>query len=757
MGKIKENDIFVLIEMKNFVPICNTLTTRVLPDNIDIKGIGLKKGDEIVIKIHKNFGYLCEVKHIKTVARTIGIITFYPTEYVIINKEIDYGSHTRCKIKEFIFSESDNEKEQILMSIIKEKIRIIIQYRKDELDNDIIFSINSSNSIVRLSEIILEFLNIDNDKKIEILFEKNILKKGNLLLKEIEKVLVILKTKESINKKLQKNITENQKKYYLNEQLKIIKNELGLSSDIINEYKEFQKKIEKAKMPDEVKEKAYYELNKLNKMNVMSPEANVVRNYLDWLVSIPWYKKTKNNLDIKLAEKILDKNHFGLKKIKERVLEYLSVIKLSKSVKGQILCFVGPPGVGKTSLGKSIAESMGRSFVRISLGGVKDEAEIRGHRKTYVGALPGKIVQMMRRAGVKNPVFMLDEVDKLGSDFKGDPSSALLEVLDPELNNAFMDHYLEIEYDLSNVLFICTANVIHTIPPALRDRMEIINLPGYLEFEKFEICKRYLVPKTLKSSGLKKTNVKIEDKAIKYLIKNYTRESGVRNLEKQTSKIMRKIAREIAENSKKKKFIITEKNIQKYLGSVSISNIKDKKSLIGVAKGLAWTQYGGDILSVEALIFPGKGRIQLTGKLGDVLKESANASISYLRKYAKKYDIEEDFYNKYDIHIHLPEGAIPKDGPSAGITITMALFSALKKVPLNNNFAMTGEITLRGIILPIGGLAEKIVAAQSVGIENVIIPYQNKPQYNELPKEAKRDIKIHFVKTIDEVIKILFN
>ncbi|HAV93224.1 TPA: endopeptidase La [candidate division WOR-3 bacterium] len=563
--------------------------------------------------------------------------------------------------------------------------------------------------------------------------------------------------RERITKDVSRDIAENQKKYFLNEQLKIIKKELGYGGNVVDEFEELKNRIMKAKMGDDVEKKGLAELNKLSTMAPMSPEATVIRNYLDWLCTLPWENKTKDNLDINLAEKILNKNHFGLDKVKERILEYLAVIKLAKHVKGQILCFSGPPGVGKTSLGQSIAQAMGRKFVRLSLGGVRDEAEIRGHRKTYIGSMPGRIIQMMKRSGVMNPVFMLDEVDKLGNDFKGDPSSALLEVLDPEINNAFVDHYLEVDYDLSNVLFICTANVIHTIPPALRDRMEIINLPGYLEFEKFEISKRFLIPRTMKDSGLTKKNISIDDQAIREIIRKYTMESGVRSLEKTISKIMRRRAKQIASTGKNNSVKVTSKHLTEYLGSpLIITDGKDKKSLIGVAKGLAWTPYGGATLSVETLILDGNGKVQLTGQLGDVMKESASASISYLRKYSSQYNIDKDFFKKYDIHIHVPEGAIPKDGPSAGITITMSLFSALIKKPLRNDFAMTGEITLRGIILPIGGLQEKLVAAQSAGIDNVIIPFANKAQFVELPQRVKKNIKVYFVERIDDAIKILY-
>lgn len=729
-------------------------------DDIPFRQAGLKEGDIIVVRtMDSNAGtVLCRVLNIDIMGRDVIKAVLSPMTFVRIEKEIDFNAFRKVKVSEIKFTDKRSaEDKQAMLELLKERSELLLGYMKDRVSSETRLSLRTASDTNALINAVLSFIDADFGDLSSAAAVIDTDKRARGVLKLIEERIIIYRQREHIAEQVQSNISDNQKKYFLNEQLKVIKKELGYTGDMLNEYEELKDKIVKAGMSRESEKKALYELNKLSTMPPISPEATVVRNYLDWLINIPWQKRTKDNLDIKLAEGILEKNHFGLKKIKERVLEYLAVLKLSKSVKGQILCFVGPPGVGKTSLGESIAQSLGRKFVRISLGGVRDEAEIRGHRKTYIGSMPGKIVQMMRRANVMNPVFMLDEVDKLGSDFKGDPSSALLEVLDPQLNHSFMDHYLEVEYDLSNVLFICTANIIHTIPPALRDRMEIINLPGYLEFEKFGICKKFLIPRNLKIAGLKKSTLRITDKAIEEIVKKYTVEAGVRTLEKQIAKIMRKVAKEVATGNDKKKFSVTPKEIEKYLGPAMSTGIREKKPRVGVANGLAWTQYGGALLLVETLIFPGTGKIQLTGQLGDVLKESANASISYLRKYADKYGIEKNFYEKYDIHIHLPEGAIPKDGPSAGITITASLFSALKNKAMNRQYAMTGEITLRGLILPIGGLAEKVVAAQSAGIENVVIPYDNKPQYNQLPKEAKQNINIMFIRTIDDALKLLFN
>ena len=731
------------------------------PVDANLKQLNLNLGETIVVEYSSSeffSGVKAKIVNIEKSKDVAIRLLLMPMQYVVITKRIDFNGFFKVKAEPVKFEKEINDlTAKSLISSIKDSAEKLNKFSPGIIMPDDMINIKSQKDLLHLTDAVIPMLDIKREKILSLLENLNVEKRGRAVFKIMSEQIYLHELREKITKEVSKDIAENQKKYFLNEQMKVIKKELGYGGNIADEFEELKSKIFKARMNEESEKKSLSELNKLSTMAPMSPEATVIRNYLDWMCSIPWESRTKDNLDINLAEKILNKNHFGLDKVKERILEYLAVIKLAKHVKGQILCFSGPPGVGKTSLGQSIAQAMGRKFVRLSLGGVRDEAEIRGHRKTYIGSMPGRIIQMMKRAQVLNPVFMLDEVDKLGNDFKGDPSSALLEVLDPEINNAFVDHYLEVDYDLSNVLFICTANVMHTIPPALRDRMEIINLPGYLEFEKFEISKRFLIPRTLKDSGLTKNDITIDDNALRDVIKKYTMESGVRSLEKTISKIMRKRAKEIASTNKKQTVRVTSKLLTDYLGSpIIMPDGKDKKSLIGVAKGVAWTPYGGATLSVETLILEGSGKVQLTGQLGEVMKESASASISYLRKYSSKYGIEKDFFTKYDIHIHVPEGAIPKDGPSAGITITMSLFSALIKKPLRNDFAMTGEITLRGIILPIGGLQEKLVAAQSAGIDNVIIPSANKAQFIELPKRVKKNMKIYFIERIDDAIKILY-
>ncbi len=767
METININKLHILIDIKNSpdvnIIIPSTLNTIILTKQFfPFKKAQLKAGDHIVVKFIDSKlidGFVCKVENIDILGEDTAKLVLFPLRYIKIKKEIDYHGYYRVKVNLIEFgSISKQIREKAFIEIMRKKGKEIIKYLKGDIPVEFIMAMNIMDNPFNLSELLLSVLPADNKDKLSIMVMMNIDKRINQVIKLAESCLLIMREKEKIALEVQKSIAKNQKNYFLNEQLKVIKREIGYSNNVIDESEALKEKIEEANLPEYAQEKALRELNKLSTMAPTSPESTVIRNYLDWIINIPWYKTTSDNLNINLAEKILHRNHYGLNTIKERVLEFLSVMKLTGKIKGQIICFVGPPGVGKTSLGQSIAESMGREFVRISLGGIRDEAEIRGHRKTYIGSLPGKIIQMMRRANVINPVFMLDEVDKLGSDFKGDPASALLEVLDPQLNHSFMDHYLEVEYNLSDVLFICTANIIHTIPPALRDRMEIINLPGYPDYEKQKISKKFLIPKSLKNTGLIRKDIEIKDEAIKVILRDYVLEAGVRNLEKSINKIMRKVAKGKASGKLKRKRIINGKNLSSYLGpSIKRGGLKNKKNIPGLVNGLAWTQFGGTVLTVETLIVPGTGKIHLTGQLGDVLKESAKTAISYIRKFADKYKIDPDFHKKSDIHIHLLEGAIPKDGPSAGITIAVSLYSSLLKKSVKRSFAMTGEISLNGIILPIGGLAEKIVAAQSMGIENVIIPYDNKPLYDHLPKESKKKIKIFFIKTIDDAVKLLFN
>jgi len=555
---------------------------------------------------------------------------------------------------------------------------------------------------------------------------------------------------------------KSQKEYYLTEQMRAIQKELGEKDDFKSEIQEFEEKLKQKSLSEEVEQKVKRELKKLKMMSPMSAEATVVRNYIDWLLSIPWTnEKTEDRLDLDEATKILEEDHYGLEKPKERIVEYLAVRALTKKLKGPILCFVGPPGVGKTSLAKSIARAMGRKFVRVSLGGVRDEAEIRGHRRTYIGALPGKIIQGMRKAGTVNPVFLLDEIDKLGIDFRGDPASALLEALDPEQNHMFNDHYIDADYDLSSVLFITTANVLHTIanvlhtiPWALQDRMEIIRLPGYTEDEKLQIAKRFLVPKQLDSHGLKSENFKINDNGISSVIRQYTRESGVRTLERELATICRKVAKEVVKHGPDYAMKINSNAIQKFLGipRFRFGEIEEKDQ-IGIATGLAWTEVGGELLTIEVAIVPGKGTFTITGKLGEVMQESAQAAMSYVRSRAEKLGLERYFYQKIDIHIHVPEGATPKDGPSAGIAMATAIVSALVKKPVQHDLAMTGEITLRGRVLPIGGLKEKILAAHRGRVKKIVIPLENEKDLKDISDKILKDFEIKLVEHMDEVIR----
>src|SRR5450432_343542 len=571
---------------------------------------------------------------------------------------------------------------------------------------------------------------------------------GDVLDIEIEK----LNMDRTIQSRVKRQMEKAQKEYYLNEKIKAIQKEMGRGEK--SEFDELKKKIEAAGMPKEVRDKAVQELKKLEAMPPMSAESTVSRNYLDWLLAVPWKKRSKEIRNISRAEKVLNEDHYGLEKIKERILEFLAVRQLVKNPKGSILCFVGPPGVGKTSLGMSIAKATGRKFVRLSLGGVRDEAEVRGHRRTYIGALPGQIIQMMKKAGTKNPVFMLDEVDKMSMDFRGDPSSALLEVLDPEQNFMFVDHYLDVEYDLSQVFFVATANVLHTIPPPLQDRMEVLRLHGYTEPEKTEIAKQFLVKKQLAQTGLTEKNVQFTEGAIQTIIRGYTRESGVRNLEREIGNICRKIARKVVKEANYK-IEVTAANVPDFLGVIKFRDtMAHEKSEVGLVTGLAWTEVGGSILSTEVSVVDGKGKLTLTGKLGDVMQESAQAAMSYIRSRALALGLTRDFYRNLDIHVHVPEGAIPKDGPSAGITIATAIASALSKIPVRRDLAMTGEITLRGKVLPIGGLKEKLLAAHRAGIFEAILPKENEKDLAEVPENLRNAMKLHCVENMDQVLLI---
>jgi len=608
-------------------------------------------------------------------------------------------------------------------------------------------------------------INQSLEVKQKILVQTEIKEQFYEVIKLLNSEIDILKIEKEIDGKVQENIGKTQRKFIIQEQIKILQDELGDDEDSNSEVSKLRDKIKKAKMPKLANDTAMEELNKLQKIPPMSPEFTVIRNYLDWLIDVPWHKKSEDHLDIKHVENILNEDHFGLEKPKERIIEHIAVLNLVKQMRGQILCLVGPPGVGKTSLGKSIARAIGREFVRISLGGVRDEAEIRGHRKTYIGSMPGKIIHAMKRAGTVNPLILLDEIDKISNDFRGDPSSAMLEVLDPEQNHTFQDHYLEVDYDLSQVMFITTANIRYSIPLPLQDRMEIIELPSYLEFDKLEIAKRHLLPKQIKAHGLEDKNVKIGEEAIRKVISGYTRESGVRNLERELASLCRKAAKEIVVrnssngNSAKpsKPLIIDEKKVEEFLGVPRFKRQTiQKENRIGSTTGLAWTSVGGEILEVDVTIMPGQERLSLTGQLGNVMKESAQAGLSYIRSNAKKLGIQEQFFKGKEIHIHLPEGAIPKDGPSAGITMVMAMLSAISGKPTSSDVAMTGEITLRGKVLPIGGLNEKLIAAKRSNIKTVLIPKENEIDLKEIFPKVKDGLTIIPIERIEEALPYVF-
>ncbi len=604
-------------------------------------------------------------------------------------------------------------------------------------------------------------MDLSIQEKIDLFSIKSLRGQYEELIKILMEEVNILKIEQEIDDKVQGSIQKNQRKYYLQEQVRIMQDELG-DDNPTGEHALLKERIENARMPELAKVKAVDELEKLKRTQAFSPEATVIRNYLDWLLDVPWYKKTRDNLDVEHVKKILDEDHYGLEKPKERIVEQIAVLNLVKEMRSQILCFVGPPGVGKTSLAKSIARALGRKFVRLSLGGMRDEAEIRGHRRTYVGSLPGRIVQAMKKGGVVNPVMLLDEVDKLASDFHGDPAAALLEVLDPEQNHFFQDHYLEVDYDLSKVLFITTANVRDNIPEPLEDRMEVIELPGYLDYDKIEIAKRHIIPKQLKAHGIDEKYAKFEDTALMEIIRGYTWEAGVRNLERSIAGVCRKVAKEIVNQKKVKSekitpIVIDEKKVEKFLGVPKFHSKQiAKKSRIGVALGLAWTSGGGDILNIEAILMEGPDRLQLTGRLGNVMQESARAALTHVRANAARFGIPKNFYKGKEIHIHVPEGATPKDGPSAGLTMAVALISAAGKKPVRTDVAMTGEINLNGEVLPIGGLMEKMLAAKRYGIKKVLIPKENLKDLSEIPEKLKEGITIVPVEKIEDALKHVF-
>ncbi len=642
---------------------------------------------------------------------------------------------------------------EALMRSIKSTFETYVKLNK-RIPPEMLSSVAVIDDPARLADTIVAHLNLKLNDKQKILEVESPAERLSKLYEMMQGEIEILQVERKIRSRVKKQMEKTQREYYLNEQMQAIQKELGERDEFKSEIQELEDKIKTKKMSAEATKKIKKEVKKLKMMSPMSAEATVVRNYIDWIISLPWGEVTADKIDIPEAEKILDEDHYGLKKVKERIVEYLAVQSLVDKIKGPILCLVGPPGVGKTSLAKSIARAMGRKFVRCSLGGVRDEAEIRGHRRTYIGALPGKLIQSLKKAGSNNPVFLLDEIDKMSTDFRGDPASALLEVLDPEQNSTFNDHYLDLDYDLSKIMFITTANTLHSIPLPLQDRMEILRIAGYTEDEKLHIANKYLIRKQKEAHGLTDDNIDISETVIRTVIRRYTREAGVRNLEREVATICRKAAKEIAEKGKDKKIRITGQNLPKYLGIPKFRyGLAEEKDEIGTTTGLAWTEFGGELLSTEVSIMPGRGKFIITGKLGDVMQESAQAAMSYVRSRSASLGLDKDFYQKIDLHIHVPEGAIPKDGPSAGITMATSIVSALLRIPVRKDIAMTGEITLRGKALPIGGLKEKILAAHRGKVKIILIPKENEKDLKEIPQNVLRDIKVIPVENMDEVLK----
>lgn len=678
---------------------------------------------------------------------------------VFIKNFIQTDPYFEAEVEEIPELFEKNEETEAMVRTVKEQLRRYLELGGNPLFDPVglsnlsLMTYNDDpNQLVNLICQSIDFKTIDKQQILEMVSAIEKLKRlSELLAKEIR----ILEISKKISSHTQERVSRMTKEAILREQMRSIEEELGESGEN-QEIREFELKIRKSQMPKEVREKASKELSRLAKMSSYNPEAGYIRNYLEWLTDLPWKMQSEGKVNMKKAENVLDEDHYGLKKVKERVLEYLAVHKLAGKIKGPILCFVGPPGTGKTSIGKSIAKALGRKFVKISLGGIRDEAEIRGHRRTYVGSMPGRVIQSIKQSGTTNPVFMLDEIDKIGADYRGDPSAALLEALDPEQNSAFSDHYLEVPFDLSNVMFITTANVLDTIPPALRDRLEVIRYPGYTHEDKFHIAKNFLIPKLLENHGIKNGKIQYHDTAVYKVIEGYTREAGVRGLERELSAIVRKIARKIAEGDKAKTYKIDDGQVPKLLGPIKfLPQLAEIENMVGASTGLSVTEAGGDILFIEVTLMPGKGQVQLTGQLGDVMKESAQAAMSYVRSNWAKLGLPEKFFYKTDVHVHVPEGAIPKDGPSAGIALTSAIVSAFTKIPIRKDVAMTGEITLRGRVLEIGGLKEKILAAHRAGIKHVIMPFTNEKDMEDIPEKVRKDLEFHFVKHMDEALVIV--
>ncbi len=670
-----------------------------------------------------------------------------------VSKYLDHGEFFLVEAESIEESAEKTTEVEALVRSVNSTFENYVKLNK-KIPPEMIMSVASIDDPARLADTIVAHLGIKLEDKQTLLELLNPAERLEKVLGFMRSEIEILEVEKRIRSRVKKQMEKTQKEYYLNEQMRAIQKELGEKDEFKNEIQELEEKIKQKKMSAEAREKAEKELKKLKMMSPMSAEATVVRNYIDWIISLPWGEYTEDKLDIAVAETVLEEDHFGLEKVKQRILEYLAVQSLVGHLRGPILCLVGPPGVGKTSLGKSIARCTGRKFVRISLGGVRDEAEIRGHRRTYIGALPGKIIQSMKKAASGNPVFLLDEIDKMSTDFRGDPSSALLEVLDPEQNNTFNDHYLDVDYDLSKVMFITTANNLERIPRPLQDRMEIIRIAGYTELEKLNIAKRYLVPKQREANGLQESNITFSDSAMMSIIRHYTKEAGVRSLEREIAAVCRKVAVEVIKKDRSAHIRVSSKTLVPYLGPPRFRYGKaDGEHKVGVATGLAWTDLGGELLGTEVQVLPGKGKLMITGRLGEVMQESAQAAMSYVRSRAEELGLDRDFYQKLDIHIHVPEGAIPKDGPSAGITMATALVSALTRIPIRNDLAMTGEVTLRGFVLPIGGLKEKILAAHRGGIKKVLIPIENEKDIRDIPAVILKSVKIELVEHMDQVLR----
>ncbi len=714
--------------------------------------------DEPTTEDFYHVGTICKIKQmIKLPGDTVRVLVEGISRGKIKEVEMDEEQGYFKAIIEEIAYDAENVEEDIeVEALVRNVFDAFEEYINigNRVSPEILISLADLDNVDKFIDTIAANIYLKPEQKQSILEEFDVKKRLELIYTILLEEIEILKIEKKITLKVKKQMNKVQKEYYLREQLRAIQKELGEEDDINSEADEYREKLKKIKAPKETKEKLTKEINKFSKISPMSPDVSVSRTYLDTLFALPWNKETRDKLDLEHAKQILDDEHYGLEKVKERILEYLAIRKLSKSLKGPIICLVGPPGVGKTSIAKSIADSLGRKFVRISLGGVRDEAEIRGHRRTYVGSMPGRIVNGLKEAQTKNPVFLLDEIDKMSSDYKGDPASAMLEVLDPEQNKDFVDHYLEVPFDLSKILFVTTANSLSTIPRPLLDRMEIIEVSGYIEEEKLNIVKKYLLPKQIKEHALNPDFVKMDDEVIRDIIDSYTREAGVRNLERTIAKICRKVAKKYVENPSLEEIIITKADLDEYLGKNRYRHqLAGTKPEVGIVTGLAWTAVGGETLTAEVNVLKGKGQVVLTGKLGTVMKESAQTGISYIRSIADRFDIDPDFYTKNDIHIHLPEGAVPKDGPSAGITMALAVLSALTNIPVRNNVAMTGEITLRGRVLAVGGVKEKLLAAHRAGITKVLLPKDCEHDLEEIPQNVKDEMEFVLVEHMDQVLE----